>query len=486
MYSILWALLYGLLGYILLNYIQKFKNYGPKALKGPLPLPIFGNLLSIGNNPHKSLYKLHDSYGKIYRVWMGDVYTVIINDIGIMREMLVNNVDVFLNRPKSASLKYYSGNYVSDISSSSDATWRHHRDIAAAALTKTKMKHLYTMLDQQVVDLLASMSDLEKSGQAFEPRRYSQRFTMNAMLKYVYDKQIPYGEDVNSGLMKEIIEPSDAIFQDMGTGSLGDFIDLFQPFTTLYLNLFDKNAPAILNFAIKQYHEHVASFKEEYESTPRDFMDVLITEFKDDPDKINKIAYMSLDVLLAATDTTATSIEWAFLYLANYPEFQTKAADELLSVAGKDRNITLADRSSTPFTCALIKEISRHKVIGPFGLPHSASQDIEIMGHFIPKGAQILPNYMAIASNPEYWDNPQEFNPSRFLGQTPSGWSIFGWGPRNCVGQGLAQDELYLGIANIIKKFIVSSIDGKKISDNDVFGLVIRPAKFFVTLKERK
>ncbi|KAF2077261.1 hypothetical protein CYY_001450 [Polysphondylium violaceum] len=480
-----WALLYSFFAYLVFKYIQKFKNYGPNALKGPFPLPLVGNLHQIGSTPHKSLTKLHDTYGPIYRVWMGDRYSVIVNDIQLMREMIVTNNDTFLNRPKSPSLKYYSGNYISDVSSSSDEVWKRHRDIAAAALTKTKMKHIYTLLDQQVDDLLTSMSIVEKSGQAFEPRRYSQRFTMNTMLKYIFNKHISYDEDVNSGLMKEIIEPSDAIFQELGTGALGDFIDIFKPFTAMYLNLFDKNAPALINFAIREYKEHLETYTEEHKATPRDFMDVLITEFSDDPDKVDKIAYMSIDVLLAATDTTATSIEWAFLYLANYPEMQEKAAQELVSVAGKDRNLSLADRQSTPFTNALIKEIARHKVIGPFGLIRHCSADIEIGGHFIPKDSQVLFNYMSIGANPKYWENPSEFNPSRFLGPNPQDFPMFSLGPRSCVGKSLALDELFLGIGNVIKKFKVSSTDGKPISDADIFGLTIRPTKFYVTLKER-
>jgi len=481
----LWTLLYLFLGYIAFNYLKKFKNYGPQSLKGPIPLPFFGNLIQIGTRPHESLTKLHETYGSIYRVWFGDCYCVIVSDISLLKKMFVTEFDNFVDRPHSPTFKFYSNNY-KDLSLADGEAWRENRDIVAAALTKTKMKHIYSLLDKQVEDLLHSMKDFEKSGRPFEPRRYTQRYTMNTMLKFIFDKTIPYEEDVHSGPLKEILEPADEMFIDLGTGKLGDFIDILKPLLTLYHKMTNTSLERILKFIRKEYQEHLDSFKEEYKTTPRDFMDIMITEFSHRPEKVDSILYICLDLLLAGTDTTAGSIEWCFLYMANNPEIQEKAFQELNTIVGKDRNVVLSDRSSTPYVNALIKEVGRIRPIGAFGLPHSAANDIVIDGHFIPKGAQILPNYVGIAQNSQYWDNPNEFDPNRFLVDShPHGFNIFGWGPRMCVGSSLANDELYLGIANILKKFKISSIDGKIISDEDVFGLTIHPNLFNVSLVER-
>ncbi|KAF2075575.1 hypothetical protein CYY_003118 [Polysphondylium violaceum] len=480
------SLLYVFLAYLVYNYVKKFKNYGEGQLKGPMPLPIFGNLIQIGaDKPHESLTKMHEKYGPIYRVWMGDVYTVVVNDIDILKKMLVTHFDKFVDRPHSPSFQFYSKNY-KDLSLADREAWKEHREIVAAALTKTKMKHIYELFDQQVQDLLASMAESEKSGVPFQPRRYTQRFSMNTMLMFVFNKMVPYQEGVDSGLLKEILEPADEVFHDLGTAKLGDSIDMLKPFLTIYFKLANTCLEKVLKFIRKEYQEHLDSFKEEYKNNPRDFMDIMINEFQNRKEKLESIYLICLDLLLAGTDTTAGSIEWSFLYMANNPEIQEKAYKELDSVIGKNRNVVLSDRNSTPYVNALIKEIGRVKPIGAFGLPHACSEDIVIDGHFIPKGAQVLPNFCGISKNTKYWENPDEFNPNRFLGNSNThGFDIFGWGPRGCVGRGIAQDELYLSIANILKKYKISSTDGKQIRDDDIFGLTIHPHTFNVSLQER-
>ena len=51
----------------------------------------------------------------------------------------------------------------------------------------------------------------------------------------------------------------------------------------------------------------------------------------------------------------------------------------------------------------------------PFAVIHSTKEDIELQGYRIPKNTMVLPLMFSVFHDPKYWDQPQTFNPDRFL-----------------------------------------------------------------------
>jgi len=88
---------------------------------------------------------------------------------------------------------------------------------------------------------------------------------------------------------------------------------------------------------------------------PRDFIDVFLTEmnkksgsnsesaFHGEEGRKNLVSVVA-DLFLAGSDTTSSTLDFAFIYLASFPQVQEKLQSEIREVTGNSRFVSLADR----------------------------------------------------------------------------------------------------------------------------------------------
>ncbi|KAF2071976.1 hypothetical protein CYY_006713 [Polysphondylium violaceum] len=306
------------------------------------------------------------------------------------------------------------------------------------------------------------------------------------MLRFVIGKRINYlnTTDQDKEMIDQLIKPIEDVFSHLGAGHLGDYLDFLKPLYSKYLNF---NDPSL---KFKQYFDdqvlkHIGSLDP---SNPQDLLDHLLLE-KDTltNNSLKTVGALAIDFINAGTETSSSSIEWFFLAMINNQEIQNKAFQELKNLNKNNSMITLLDRPNTPYTNALIKEVSRRYSIAPLGLPRSTTSDITLCDTFIPKNTQILLNLHYLFTNEKYWENPMEFNPDRFLNNNNRSdtYVPFGMGPRNCIGQGYASDILYITIANVLLNFKIVSPNGEKVSDKEFFSLTVHPKSFLIKLLSR-
>ncbi len=202
-----------------------------------------------------------------------------------------------------------------------------------------------------------------------------------------------------------------------------------------------------------------------------------------------------VDLLLAGTDTSAQTVNWTLLLLANRPEAQARVHEELERVIGHDALPTVDDRTRLPYTFACIAESMRYRTIGPLAVPHTATEDTEIGGYLIPSGAQVLGNIYSIHHDPRFWDAPDDFIPERFLPQadgspaaalTGNAFIPFGTGHRRCPGCRFAETAVWLRLTRILRRLRFETPDGKPLSEDEVFGLAISPKPYTLRVEWRQ
>ncbi|KAN0032454.1 hypothetical protein ACTFIV_006350 [Dictyostelium citrinum] len=479
--------------FLIYSFVKKNKKITKdNDLKGPMALPIIGNLFGLRNNPYSTMDYYHKMYGGIYRLWFGDYFVVSLNDPEMVREIFVKNYSNFSSRPILPTITFGSFGY-RGISGSNGEYWKRNRNLLLNAMKKSNLKQTYDNLSDSVDSLINLMKEFQSSNEIFQPDMYLRKYALTTMFKYVFNETVSFENKIVEGEEAELIDNINEAFNFMTLGNAGDFFKILQPLYYQYLlyrgGCFNRIRTLIRN----RYIEHRKTIDIQ---KPRDLLDLLIIEYGEHSEEnMISIVQVCFDVILAGVDTLASSLEWFLVMLCNNQQIQDDVYNELkeaviggnISCDDTDMpSLTLNDRPATPYTMACIKETIRLKAPAPFGLPHTTDQDITIKGHYIPKDAMVLINFYSLGRNPKDFPNPLTFDPNRFIGSTPESFMPFGTGPRNCIGQALGMDQIYLLLSNIFLNFKITSENGKKLDDTDyVSGLNLKPAKYKVRLEKR-
>ncbi|GJU71007.1 cytochrome P450 76C1-like protein [Tanacetum coccineum] len=154
------------------------------------------------------------------------------------------------------------------------------------------------------------------------------------------------------------------------------------------------------------------------EDPKKDFLHILLElkDQKDDPTSLNiiQIKALPMDIVVAATDTTSTMVEWVMAEILHNPEVMIKVQNELTEVIG----MKIVEESHLPkltYLDAVVKETFRLHPPLPLLVQRCPDESCMVAEYTIPKDTTVYMNVWAIHRDPKNWTNPLEFKPERFL-----------------------------------------------------------------------
>lgn len=177
-----------------------------------------------------------------------------------------------------------------------------------------------------------------------------------------------------------------------------------------------------------------------------------------------------LTTMFAGHETTSKLATWMLLYLIKYPELERKIIQEI-NESGYAADPSLPNLRKLKTLEALINEILRDR--GPIWVyGREAQETVSLTGsdgksYAFYKGDKILLNSHRVHHDPDYWENPNEFNLDRWNNtKLESGqFTPFGDGPKACLGRFFAKIEAMRISADIILQFKFSFAMGEDIKD---------------------
>ncbi len=193
-----------------------------------------------------------------------------------------------------------------------------------------------------------------------------------------------------------------------------------------------------------------------------------------------------MTMVLAGHETTANALSWAFYLLSTHPEVERRLAAEVAQLEG--RAPTLADLPKLSYTKQVMEETMR--LYPPaWAVGRRTIEDDEIGGFHIPKKTDVMLMPFATHRDPRFWENPEGFDPDRFLPENVAkrhkfAFFPFAAGPRMCIGSAFAMMEMQLVLAMVMQKFRVDLVPGQVVIPEP--RVTLRPKDGLrVTLKNR-
>ncbi len=192
-------------------------------------------------------------------------------------------------------------------------------------------------------------------------------------------------------------------------------------------------------------------------------------------------------IYIAGHETTAVAMSWIWYVLSQHPDAEARLHAELDAVLA-GRTPTQADIAKLTFTRRVTDEAMRLYPPAPGLSSRVALADDEVSGVRIPKGAQVSVLPWVLHRHAELWDAPERFDPDRWAperGGTRHRFAYlpFGAGPRICIGQGMALNEIVLILATLAQRYKLRLAPGAHVDMKA--NITLRPVGLRMVLEER-
>ena len=193
-----------------------------------------------------------------------------------------------------------------------------------------------------------------------------------------------------------------------------------------------------------------------------DFLDILLLARDDEGQGLTDLEIRDEveTFMFEGHDTTKSAISWCLYNLAKHPAIQSRARDEVNGVLhGRiDRRIRDEDMTSLAYLTRCIKESMRMHPPVPF-IGRTLENPLEIdPGKILPAGTNVTSMIWCLHHNPEVWPDHMTYDPDRFLPENikdmdSHAFLAFSAGPRNCIGQRFAMNEIRTVVARLLDRF---------------------------------
>ncbi|KAL1824346.1 hypothetical protein ACET3Z_011124 [Daucus carota] len=460
-----------------------FSQRGKKLPPGPFQLPIIGNLATLGDLPHQSLAKLAEIYGPIMHLKMGCLDTIVISSPAIAQQVLQKQDIIFSRRfiPDAIFACDHFKYSVAFLPVS--PLWSNLRKIIHSNLFSfNKLDANQHLRSSKVNDLIGYVKKCSQTGEAIDIGRAAFTTSLNLLSNTIFSKDMA---DPSQDSAKEFKDLVWNIMAEVGKPNLVDFFPVLKKMDLqgVYRRM-TGHFESILKLLEGLITERMALKRSGTLAVNNDALDELIKISQGSPVEFDKtrIEHLLLDIFVAGTDTTSSTVEWGMAELLINSETMVKAKVELDEVLGKGKILEEADITRLPYLQCIVRETLRLHPPIPFLLPRQIAEEAEVNGYTIPKNSQVLVNVWAIGRDHSSWKNPLSFYPERFLdsGIDLKGQDFelipFGAGRRICPGLSLASRTVPVVLGSLINCFdweLEGKISTNELGMEEKFGITL-------------
>ena len=386
----------------------------------------------IGVNPESlvTLKRLQSEYGKLISMVSDKGRPIyFINDPDVMRALLVRHHSNYKKGPGFERVKMLLGNglIVSD-----GSNWRRARRMIQPSFTRHSINHFIKLMIECSQSLMRRWEKVAREGGKLDITRETSEFSLELILRCIF------GEDYEAELLKHGTNPFGFLSQD----STRDLRVVLQV----------RESRALIKGIIGKRRKEKATDSPDFLSKYLEATDKTGIKFTDE-----ELLDELITLLVAGYETSAGTLNWAWLQLAQHAQAAQMLVKEATRLAGDQGCVDQEALNQMPYTQAFLDETLRlYPPVWIFS--RRALVDDVLSGWHVEAGTDLFLSPYLMHRYPGYWNDPETFNPERFLpnAEYPKGqlaYFPFSLGPRRCLGEYFSFLEMKVHLTLLAPKF---------------------------------
>nr|WCC58093.1 cytochrome P450 [Pharsalia antennata] len=403
-------------------------------------------------------------HGGVY-ILFSPVYIAI--DPELVRHFLQTDFDHFVNRGMYVNEEFdpLSGH----LFNLEGAKWKNLRAKLTPTFTSGKMKMMFETLKKCSVGLEQLLYECSKNEEPLDIREIIARFTTDAI------GSCAFGIECNS--MKnpdaEFRKYGKKIFEVSNFNKMKQILACFIPRPLVKKLGFSFTDKDVETFFITAVRDTIA-YREENNISRNDFLHLLL-QLKDDCGaggntensephlSLNEIAAQCFVFFIAGFETSSTTTAFALYELSINPSIQEKLREEILSTLKKhDNEVTYESIAEMTYLEKVINEVLRkYPPVPVLNRVSNKSYKVPDSTVILNKKTPVQIPVIGLHYDPEYYPNPETFDPERFTEENkakrpPFTYLPFGDGPRICIGLRFGKLQTKLALITILRHYNVT------------------------------
>ncbi|XP_019150785.1 PREDICTED: premnaspirodiene oxygenase-like [Ipomoea nil] len=466
--------------FLVLVYTQWKKQRRGKMPPGPRKLPIIGNLLHITGPvlPHRALRDLARKYGGLMSLQIGEISAVVVSSPDMAKEFLRTHDLAFATRAETLAGSILLYNNSDIVLGPYGDYWRQMRKICITELLNPRLVRSFSSIRHDEIHRL--LADVRSS--AGRPFNVSERiflFTSSIICRAAFG-------EVFDGREQFIQQTKDI---SVLTGSF-DFADMFPSWKALHPLFGNKSeilkthrkTDSIIESIINDHRNKLES------GTGEDCIIDVLLKLMDSgnlqvPITHDNIKAIIIDMFGAGSETSTTTSMWAMSEMMKNPRVLAKAQAEVREVFKGKEMLEESDVEQLPYLKTVVKETLRCHPPTPLIATRECREETVINGGYtIPVKTKVMVNAYALATDPQYWEEPERFIPERFedngvdFNGSHFQYVPFGAGRRICPGLAFGFANTISPLAHLLYNFdwkLPEGVTAETLDMTEMLGLAV-------------
>ena len=458
-----------------MNAFRTLKPGAKRIAPGPRGGLLMGNLAEYKRDPITMLLRLREEHGDIVRNRLGPFLTHALAHPDHVEYVLQENHRNYVRGRFYDNFKLFFGD---GLLTTDGEFWRRHRRAVQPAFHKKQLDGTAGVVAEAAMDLVERWRR-QPGAEAVDAVPAMMHLSLAALGRMVFNTDIScHAEDVGPAVRFGL----EAM---MPQGNLNDFIPRWMP--TPFNRRIQRTRRALDRVIAQVISDH-----RDGRCDASDIISLLLASRDPEtgaPMTDREIHDEVMTIFLAGHETTGSGLAWALYALAQHPGVLRQLRDELDGKLG-GRPPTVKELESLTFLEQVVNEALR--VYPPiWGYTRDLADDDEIGGFHIPAGSSIFISPYVTHRHPEFWPNPDAFDPENFGPHAPTrhkyAFFPFGGGQRKCIGYQMALIVMRIVLATLAQHLDLNTVPGHPIVRGALVSLrPLHGVRLVVRARERR